>query len=106
MGENFAAGMSGGYEYILGAHNIPRVNTGLVDVRMLSKEDEREIRLWLERHIEQTDSKKAKEILERFNKNDFFKVMPRDYERALRALESCKKEKDPELAAFLELTRA
>ncbi len=106
VGENFAAGMSGGYAYILGAHNIPRVNTGLVDVRMLSKEDEREIRLWLERHIEQTDSKKAKEILERFNKNDFFKVMPRDYERALRALESCKKEKDPELAAFLELTRA
>lgn len=105
VGENFAAGMSGGYAYILGQHNIPRINTELVDIRALNKDDEKEVRAWLETHIAYTQSKKAREVLERFNKNDFFKVMPRDYERALKALESCKNESDPELAAFEVITK-
>ncbi len=105
VGENFAAGMSGGYAFVLGRHNIPRVNTELVDIRELHKSDEKEIKAMLESHIHHTDSKKAKEVLDRFNKNDFFKVMPRDYEKALKALESCKNEKDPELAAFEKITK-
>uniref|UniRef100_A0A650EKM1 Glutamate synthase [NADPH] large chain n=1 Tax=uncultured Helicobacter sp. TaxID=175537 RepID=A0A650EKM1_9HELI len=105
VGENFAAGMSGGYAYILGQHNIPRVNKELVDVREINRDDEREIRALLEAHICYTDSKKAKEVLERFSKNDFFKVMPRDYEKAIKALQSCKNESDPELAAFLKISQ-
>ncbi|MCI6217117.1 MAG: glutamate synthase large subunit [Helicobacter sp.] len=105
VGENFAAGMSGGYAYVLGAHNIPRVNKELVDTREITKDDEHEIKQWLQTHIAYTDSQKGKEVLERFNKNDFFKVMPRDYERALKALESCKNESDPELAAFEVITK-
>ena len=104
VGENFAAGMSGGYAYILGKHNISRVNTELVDVREITQNDEKEITQMLESHIAYTDSKKAKECLKNFNKNDFFKIMPRDYEKSLKALESCKNESDPELAAFEMIT--
>ena len=76
-----------------------------MDIRALNKDDEKEVRAWLEAHITYTHSKKAREVLERFNKNDFFKVMPRDYERALKALESCKNEADPELGAFELITK-
>ncbi|WP_307983737.1 glutamate synthase large subunit [uncultured Helicobacter sp.] len=105
VGENFAAGMSGGYVYILGQHNIPRVNSELVDIRALDESDEREIKQWLERHITYTESNKAKQVLKYFDKNDFFKVLPRDYERALKALEACKNKENPELAAFLEIAK-
>lgn len=106
VGENFAAGMSGGYAFVLGQHNIPRVNAELVDIKELGKEDEREIKQMLQTHIDYTGSKKAKEVLGRFNKNDFFKILPRDYEVALRALQSCKNEPNPELAAFEKITKA
>lgn len=105
VGENFAAGMSGGYAFVLGQHNIPRVNTELVDIKELSKDDEREIKSMLESHIAYTGSKKAKEVLERFNKNDFFKILPRDYAVAMRALEESKNEPNPELAAFEKITK-
>ena len=106
VGENFAAGMSGGYAFVLGQHNIPRVNSELVDIKELSTDDEREIKQMLQSHIAYTGSKKAKEALERFNKNDFFKILPRDYEVALNALKSCKNEPNPELAAFEKITNA
>ncbi|MGX2972692.1 glutamate synthase large subunit [Helicobacter sp. T3_23-1059] len=105
VGENFAAGMSGGYAFVLGQHNIPRVNTELVDIKELSKDDEREIKSMLESHIAYTGSKKAKEVLERFNKNDFFKILPRDYAVAMCALEESKNEPNPELAAFEKITK-
>lgn len=105
VGENFAAGMSGGYAFVLGQHNIPRVNTELVDIKELSKDDEREIKSMLESHIAYTGSKKAKEVLERFNKNDFFKILPRDYAVAMHALEESKNEPNPELAAFEKITK-
>lgn len=104
VGENFAAGMSGGYAYILGQHNRARINAELVDVREITKSDEKEIRKMLESHIHYTGSKKAREVLDRFNKNDFFKVMPRDYEVALKTLQMCKNAKDPELEAFIKIT--
>ena len=59
----------------------------------------------IEKHILHTDSKKAKDILEKFDKKDFFKVMPRDYEKMLKMLDLCKNEKDPELVAFERLTK-
>ncbi|HEG8214402.1 TPA: hypothetical protein SF022_001729, partial [Campylobacter jejuni] len=67
--------------------------------------DEKELKAVIEKHIAYTDSKKAKDILEKFDKKDFFKVMPRDYEKMLKMLDFCKNEKDPNLAAFLKITQ-
>lgn len=105
IGANFAAGMSGGVAYILGRHNEVHVNTEFVDIKDLSTKDEKELKKMIEKHIFYTDSKKAKDILDKFDKKDFFKIMPRDYEKMLKMLEICKHEKDPDLAAFLKITQ-
>ncbi|TKX31015.1 glutamate synthase large subunit [Campylobacter aviculae] len=105
VGANFAAGMSGGIAYILGRHNEVHVNTELVDIKDLNAKDEKELKKMIEKHIFYTDSKKAKDILDKFDKKDFFKIMPRDYEKMLKMLEICKHEKDPSLAAFLKITQ-
>lgn len=105
VGANFAAGMSGGVVYIFGRHNEAHVNTELVDIKDLNVKDEKELKAVIEKHIAYTDSKKAKDILEKFHKKDFFKVMPRDYEKMLKMLDLCKNEKDPNLAAFLKITQ-
>ncbi|HEB9313007.1 TPA: glutamate synthase large subunit [Campylobacter coli] len=105
VGANFAAGMSGGVVYIFGRHNEAHVNTELVDIKDLSAKDEKELKTMIENHIAYTNSKKAKDILEKFDKKDFFKVMPRDYEKMLEMIELCKDEEDPSLAAFLKITQ-
>ncbi|MCX2683699.1 glutamate synthase large subunit [Campylobacter sp. MIT 21-1685] len=105
VGVNFAAGMSGGVVYIFGRHNEANVNKELVDIKDLSAKDEKELKIMIQKHIFYTNSKKAMDIMQRFDKKDFFKVMPRDYEKMLRMLELCKKEKEPELAAFLKITK-
>ncbi|EDO7430257.1 glutamate synthase large subunit [Campylobacter jejuni] len=105
VGVNFAAGMSGGVVYIFGRHNEAHINTGLVDIKDLNAKDEKELKEMIEKHIFYTNSKKAKDILEKFDKKDFFKVMPRDYEKMLKMLDLCKNEKDPNLAAFLKITQ-
>ncbi|EBD1757101.1 glutamate synthase large subunit, partial [Campylobacter coli] len=105
VGANFAAGMSGGVVYIFGRHNEAHVNTELVDIKDLSTKDEKELKTMIENHIAYTNSKKAKDILEKFDKKDFFKVMPRDYEKMLEMIELCKDEEDPSLAAFLKITQ-
>ncbi len=103
IGVNFAAGMSGGVAFIYGAHNKERVNTEFVDIIELSKADESELKAVIKEHIAYTGSKRASEILAKFDKKDFFKVMPSDYARMLEMLELCKNEPQPELAAFLRL---
>ena len=105
VGANFGAGMSGGVVYIFGRHNEAQINTELVDLKDLDSQDEKELKAVIEKHIAYTDSKKAKDILEKFDKKDFFKVMPRDYEKMLKMLDLCKNEKDPELVAFERLTK-
>ena len=103
VGANFAAGMSGGVAYIFGRYNEANVNAELVDVRELSAGDERELKMMIKRHIAYTNSAKARDILAKFDRKDFFKIMPRDYEKMLKNLEACKDEKEPELAAFERL---
>ncbi|KAA6227214.1 MULTISPECIES: glutamate synthase large subunit [unclassified Campylobacter] len=105
VGVNFGAGMSGGEVFIFGRHNEAHVNTELVDIKALSAKDEKVLKAMIEKHIFYTNSKKAKNILQKFDKKDFFKVMPRDYEKMLKMLEFCKKEADPELSAFLKLSK-
>ncbi|EIR8930569.1 glutamate synthase large subunit [Campylobacter upsaliensis] len=100
VGANFAAGMSGGVVYILGRHNEANVNKELVDIKELNAKDEKELKATIQRHINYTNSKKARGILDQFDKKDFFKIMPRDYEKMLKHLESFKGDKDQELRAF------
>lgn len=100
IGANFAAGMSGGVVYILGRHNEANVNKELVDIKELNVKDEKELKATIQRHINYTNSKKARGILDQFDKKDFFKIMPRDYEKMLKHLESFKGDKDQELKAF------
>ena len=45
----------------------------------------------------------SKNILEHFNKNEFFKVMPRDYETMLLAIQKHRNDENPILAAFHEV---
>ena len=100
VGANFAAGMSGGVVYILGRHNEANVNKELVDVKELNAKDEKELKATIQKHINYTNSKKARGILDQFDKKDFFKIMPRDYEKMLKHLESFKGDKEQELKAF------
>lgn len=100
IGANFAAGMSGGVVYILGRHNEANVNKELVDIKELNAKDEKELKATIQRHINYTNSKKARGILDQFDKKDFFKIMPRDYEKMLKHLESFKGDKEQELRAF------
>ncbi|CAM3371794.1 glutamate synthase large subunit [Campylobacter upsaliensis] len=100
VGANFAAGMSGGVVYILGRHNEANVNKELIDIKELNAKDEKELKTMIQRHINYTNSKKARGILDQFDKKDFFKIMPRDYEKMLKHLESFKGDKDQELKAF------
>lgn len=105
VGENFAAGMSGGYAFVLGQHNVPKINPELVHINALSEEDEEELKTLILAHIRYTDSKKAKEVLSRFDCKEFFKIIPRDYQKALDAHKMFQNQENAELKAFLKITQ-
>ena len=77
-----------------------------MEILELTKEDEKELKAVIKEHINLTGSKRAKEIMAKFKASDFFKVMPRDYKNMLAMIESCKGEENPELAAFLKLSKS
>lgn len=64
-GRNFGAGMTGGRAYILDEHNSfnGRYNPQLIEVSTLSERDEAQVQALLRRHLEQTHSPRAAEIL-------------------------------------------
>ena len=66
---------------------------GLIDLEDLENSDDvKAVKLLIEQHLEYTGSNKAKEVLENWSKykEQFVKVMPRDYKRVL---EEAKKDK-------------
>jgi glutamate synthase domain-containing protein 3 len=80
-GKNFAAGMSGGVAYIYDADNTfeQRCNRAMVKVERLSVADEiKTLRGIVYRHLEATDSARAKEILDNWStaEGKFWKVFP------------------------------
>ena len=90
IGRNFAAGMSGGIAYIYRSQeNIEKwINQEMVLLEEL--EDYTEIKFLkqkLQSHVDHTGSELAKEILSNWqqNSNNFLKVIPVDYKRALEA---------------------
>ena len=103
-GVNFGAGMSGGIAYIYDEHEEFEVkcNKAMVDIHRIEKSDDIEtkaifekvsllerdelrIKLMLKRHLNYTNSFKAKSILNDFENciKKFYKVLPIDFKRAL-----------------------
>jgi glutamate synthase (NADPH/NADH) large chain len=90
-GRNFAAGMSGGYAYVLDAAGefSKRCNPSMVDLEpLVEAEDEARLKRLIENHARYTGSKRAAELLADWAKSraKFVKVFPKEYRRALAEL--------------------
>jgi glutamate synthase domain-containing protein 3 len=90
-GRNFAAGMSGGYAYVLdlAGEFAQRCNPAMVDLEPLAEQDdEARVKRLVESHARYTGSKRAAEILADWAKYraKFVKVFPKEYRRALAEL--------------------
>ena len=107
IGRNFAAGMSGGYAYILDCDER-YVNTGLVELRPANNDDLKRIKELVEQHVLHANSAKGRHILENWNNfvNRFTKVVPVAYEEMHAAIERYKEQglslEEAQLAAFKE----
>ncbi|MCX5681219.1 MAG: glutamate synthase large subunit [Candidatus Omnitrophica bacterium] len=87
-GVNFAAGMSGGIAYVYDPDNKldGRCNLDMVDLELVTdKEDIKELKGMIERHVHYTGSLKAKDILDHWEAclPFFVKVFPMEYRRVL-----------------------
>ncbi len=84
-GRNLGAGMSGGVAYVLDL-DAGLVNPEMVDLDPLSAEDVGRLHALLRRHMEETDSERAAELLDDWPASvpRFTAVMPKDYKRVLR----------------------
>jgi len=88
FGRNFAAGMSGGIAYIYNENNFfdeKKFNLEMIELENLLEDDTKKLFNLLKNHFEYTKSPKANDILKNWSKskNNFIKVMPTDYKRAL-----------------------
>jgi glutamate synthase domain-containing protein 3 len=88
-GRNFAAGMSGGFAYVLDVDGefAKRCNTAMVDLEPVTDADS-QLKPLIENHLKYTGSKRAAEILAAWpqNRAKFVKVFPKEYRRALTEL--------------------
>ena len=98
-GRNFAAGMSGGFAYVLNEDGYfdQRCNTEMVELQKIVPDgdnadlcnllgaDETRLKGLIENHLKYTGSQRAQMILDNWNEylTKFVKVMPVDYQRAL-----------------------
>jgi glutamate synthase domain-containing protein 2/glutamate synthase domain-containing protein 3 len=88
-GKNFAAGMHGGIAYVLdedGEFARVRCNPGSVKLEPVDdSKDIEELRYWISRHAEETDSPRANWILDNWQRMlpRFVKVFPDEYRRVL-----------------------
>ena len=96
-GRNFAAGMSGGYAYVLDVDGEfrKRCNASMVDLEpvLAESEDETSLKRLIENHQKYTGSKRAQELLEKWtqHRSRFIKVFPKEYRRALAELAVARK---------------
>jgi glutamate synthase (NADPH/NADH) large chain len=90
-GRNFAAGMSGGIAYVYDPENKfsnGLCNTETIEFENISEEDAAELKAIIEKHVLYTESKKGATLLADWNTSldNFVKVMPTEYKRALERL--------------------
>ncbi len=114
VGRNFAAGMSGGIAFVFDENKDfeKTCNKEMVYLQQIeSFEDKELIRNMIQEHIEYTGSPNAIKILSDLDNNfaKFIKVMPKDYDAMLKAIERVKKsgvaEENVLLVAFEESTK-
>lgn len=92
-GRNFAAGMSGGIAYVYDPENKfvnGLCNTETIEFEDITNEDSDELQATIKKHLLYTESTLAKELLKDWDTtlNSFVKVMPIEYKRALKRLET------------------
>jgi glutamate synthase (NADPH/NADH) large chain len=95
-GRNFAAGMSGGYAYVLDLME-GRVNPELVELSAVEGKAADELEQLVRRHFEETESPVAEQLLANWAGPDgalarFTQVMPSDYKRVIEAREEALEE--------------
>jgi glutamate synthase (ferredoxin) len=105
-GRNFAAGMSGGFAYVLDEDDDfeIRCNTAMVDLERVRDADEIDwLKRFIARHVEATGSTPGQRVLDNWDTllPKFVKVAPRDYKRAL-AEQKQKAEAERALSAATE----
>ena len=112
-GKNFAAGMSGGIAYVWDPRRdlYLRVNKELVSIELVTdRHDREELRRMIQEHVAATSSVKGRTILEDFDHavESFKKILPRDYDRILRAIAQVEKRglshDEAEVEAFYAVT--
>lgn len=114
IGKNFAAGMSGGVAYVYDKdHTLyKKLNKTLVDERPVDEKDKDLIKSLILEHEKFTSSALAADIIKDFDSalKDFRKVIARDYERVLKAIEDAKEngasDEDAKDLAFKSITSA
>ena len=84
IGENFAAGMSGGIAYVLDRDNArERVNTGMVSIEPVT--EAAELEAILRSHVQATGSPRARALLAEPDwPEQFLMIVPHEYRRALK----------------------
>ena len=92
VGQNFAAGMSGGIAYVLDPDRRLKdfCNPGMVDQDDVSEDQyQQELRSLIDAHYRHTRSRVAERVLEKWEATlpHFVQVFPRDYKRILQGLE-------------------
>ncbi len=92
-GRNFAAGMSGGTAYVFDEHQLfdTLCNLDMVDLETVHQADDVALlRDLIQRHVDWTDSQRAKWLLAHWRDmiGRFVKVMPIDYRKALQRMRS------------------
>ncbi len=92
-GRNFAAGMSGGIAYVYDPDNKfvnGLCNTETIEFEDITSEDANELKASIEKHQLYTNSQIAKTLLADWDTTlgNFVKVMPIEYKRALKRLET------------------
>ncbi|MBP1690889.1 MAG: glutamate synthase large subunit, partial [Bacteroidetes bacterium] len=95
-GKNFAAGMSGGFAYVLdeaGDFGTTLCNRDMVDLEPLDDEDRHAVAQLIERHVALTGSPRGNSILSRWTEYalKFVKVFPHDYKRVLASAATAKR---------------
>jgi glutamate synthase (NADPH/NADH) large chain/glutamate synthase (ferredoxin) len=88
-GKNFGAGMTGGLAFILDVEErfSELYNPGLVGIERLSDDDQKAVQNLIYKHLEATESARAKEILADWQKfvGKFWKVLPKVVKSAAEA---------------------
>lgn len=101
IGRNFGAGMSGGVAYIYGIHNKKHISQE-ISVQELTDKDVETVKDMMKKHVEHTNSSYVSGLLDAFDKKDYFKVIPNDYQKIIGLIEEFKLKGsiNPELDAF------